>query len=170
MSSCEPLNDEEMKVMSEAAHRLPYRSSFRGTTNIRAGYFPTIQKLRKRSRDDANSDTPADESDAKGLELTSSFRGRKLMGRVISPPSGFTAAVMLFPKDPSCELDVDEELSASSRSHRDAAILLSKPKVWVSIPQLVFWEHDRAPTSHEIDSIAQWAKLASVIHHSVDAS
>jgi hypothetical protein len=157
-----------------AVHSLPFRTDFRGTTNIRDNFVPA--------------------ADNKGV-LVAHFRGRRLLGETVAVPPGYIGCVAVVPRTVAgmkrgrVEM-VDEALKddgadASAADGRSPGVgngaatasyspssterrMASGPSV-ASVTvldyfdSLVVWEHDRPPTGAERAPLS-FLRVAGVLH------
>ena len=159
------MNDEPTHV-----HALPFSTSFRGKTNIKENFsFVSV--------------SPSSSGGSVEPHLEAHFRGRKLLGRQIAFPRGYTGAVLLIPESempsqprdpianaatagldtdcagPECAAGTKEAQEATTVSERSSIQMLSQFQTFVA------WEHDRAPAStHFYNATNLWPQIAQVLH------
>lgn len=181
-------------------HHLPVRTSFRGTTDISGNFDCLIHEhdeSRKRPRGGdtyipppqpvpvPNPTTAAEGAPAPSPLLVSHFRGRRLLGRVVTIDS--TATLSSTTDNNTCGSS-----SPATRLYEGAVLLISAPPtslqppsygddnahpssshrsvvVWDTFASFTSWEHDREPTAQDTTMITNWLDLSNDLHRCVGA-
>ena len=157
-------------------HSLPFKTSFRGTTDIRK-HFIVTHAAQTTTTTDINQQPP---------QLVAHFRGRKLLGTIVDVPRTHMGCIALIPKMSSGTKrsrndDDDDEgaLRSSREAEEDAAAAGSSGQsqrepagsstvtILETFNNFIVWEHDRQAPGPERTPLA-FLSVARALHRQLE--
>lgn len=167
-----------MALPQVVVHQLPIATKFRGETNIRENFLvETPSTTAELARTSASSSHSVDASGGDDC-LIARFRGRKLLGKEVLLPKGWTGYVGLLPRQSttttsstaigSAKRSREEEEGEEDRvSQAAAALSVQSFDMTAQFQQYTTWEHDRMPPAQDHKNLLAWMEIASALHGEV---